>query len=1139
MKLGWTPRCWSTRSRSQINTQPLPRAVQRFRWFFLAGTLFAGSAFAQSADLVINHADSPDPGPAGGTFTYTLRIDNNGPNNATGVTLTNTLPAGSVFVDVNTTGGTCNQAAGIVNCSLGNIAFNANQTVTIRVVLPSAGVWINSATASSSTSDPNTSNNVNSTQATTVSEGADLAVVATPSVANVTAGQAFSYGLQVVNNGPDTAVGSQQISFSVPSGASITGTPSGSGWSCTASSSYPLNSGNVTCTRTGSLANGASAGVLTVPAVTNVNGTVTAAFSVAGLKPDSSPMPDGTIANNTNSVNVTSSAGADVSISKTANINNVAVGDNVVYTLTPRLNGGVTLAGQAITVTDTLGAGLTYVSATGNGWVCDASITCRRTEYTGSNFTDMPVITVTAKATQSGTLSNSAAISTALADPNAANNSAGVNVTANNDTDLQMYKYASTALVAPNSPFNYTLYAMNNGPTPVPAGQAITVTDQVPTGIKLNSLVSASGWTCDALPVTGPADWSCTRSDGLTSNNYANPITVSAVLTAAGNITNSACVALGAGSITERSPNNNCSTQGVVASASSADLRVVSHTASPTTVVAGQDLTYVITVENLGPDAATNVQVSDYLGNLVKASGFQSAVASQGTCSPSGPTNGPWESVTCNLGTLAVGQQAIVTLKVRPSVDITGSRSNSANVRSQNVVDPVPGNNSNSVTSQVTAIVDLTAAKTATPSSVPAGAPITYVATVLNNGPSVAQNVVVQDNLPANAAFISASASGGGTCTKPAVGSSGGSLSCTWASLASGAQNTVTYLLRPLGSAAGSNVVNTVNVSTTTDESNLTNNSATTTTAVTAAKLDILVNNVDGSDPLDLGQSTTYTVTITNNGPSFGTNVVLTNTFPDPGSTSTALFSYQGSLTVNAGGTCIPPSIGATSGTLTCSFPGLASGQSAIVTYVMRAESLTVAGATSGTAFNRSSVVVDEPETSTTNNVVTYDTTARRFTVPTDMALSKTAPAGPLAPGQALPYTLVVTNNGPLASEGAQVIDVLPAGLTFVSAPGCVEASRTVSCNVGPLAVGATRSFTVNTTLVTPHTGSRQLSNTATVDAPGDTNPTNNTSTATTTLTPPSNSVNSIPTLSQWGLILLSILLGLFTWRNAAVAGRR
>jgi uncharacterized repeat protein (TIGR01451 family) len=83
--------------------------------------------------------------------------------------------------------------------------------------------------------------------------------------------------------------------------------------------------------------------------------------------------------------------------------------------------------------------------------------------------------------------------------------------------------------------------------------------------------------------------------------------------------------------------------------------------------------------------------------------------------------------------------------------------------------DPVPCNNSARMTRQVRAIEDLIAAKTATPLSVPAGAPIAYVATARNNGPSTAQNVQAVDVLPANVAFVSISALGGGSCATAAA----------------------------------------------------------------------------------------------------------------------------------------------------------------------------------------------------------------------------------------------------------------------------------------------------------------------------------------------------------------------------------
>ena len=67
---------------------------------FAALAIAANPASAQSADLVVNQADSPDPGPAGGVFTYTIRVDNNGPDAAVGVNFADTLPPGSTFVGV-------------------------------------------------------------------------------------------------------------------------------------------------------------------------------------------------------------------------------------------------------------------------------------------------------------------------------------------------------------------------------------------------------------------------------------------------------------------------------------------------------------------------------------------------------------------------------------------------------------------------------------------------------------------------------------------------------------------------------------------------------------------------------------------------------------------------------------------------------------------------------------------------------------------------------------------------------------------------------------------------------------------------------------------------------------------------------
>ena len=528
-----------------------------------------------------------------------------------------------------------------------------------------------------------------------------------------------------------------------------------------------------------------------------------------------------------------------------------------------------------------------------------------------------------------------------------------------------------------------------------------------------------------------------------------------------------------------------------------ADLRVTSKTASPNPVLAGQDLTYVVTVLNAGPGAATNVVVTDTLASLVAAGSLQSAIPSQGTCTPSGVTAGTTINLSCNLGTLASGAGASVTIVVRPSIATTGNRSNTASVTSLDVGDTNRGNNSASVTSVVTAVADATVSKTATPSPVQAGTPLTYVVTARNNGPSTASNVVATDSLPANASFVALSGvtGTGASCTTPAAGAIGGTVTCTWPSITSGSQQTATFVVRPLTGATS--VRNDVSITTSTVESNTGNNAGTITTAVNNAAVDVLVNKVDSVDPVALGQTTRYTITVANAGPSFATNVRMDDTFPQ-GGTPTATFSYQGNLALSpsGAGTCIEPAIGATSGTLQCTFPGIASGQAVVVAYDMRAES--IAAGVSGTTFNTASVSANEPETQPGNNQAVHATTTRRTA---DLAVVKTGPPS-FTPGVAFDWTIVVSNLGPNASTGAILSDVLPAGVALQAASaGCAFAAGTLTCTLGTLAAGASQTVTLTVLPSSPYTGASPLLNTAAVATVNEVDPVpgNNASTASST----------------------------------------
>lgn len=130
-----------------------------------------------------------------------------------------------------------------------------------------------------------------------------------------------------------------------------------------------------------------------------------------------------------------------------------------------------------------------------------------------------------------------------------------------------------------------------------------------------------------------------------------------------------------------------------------------------------------------------------------------------------------------------------------------------------------------------------------------------------------------------------------------------------------------------------------------------------------------------------------------------------------------------------------------------------------------------------------------------------------------DLMVTKEDAPDPVTVDSNLAYTLTVTNNGPDIATDVVVMDVLPGGVTFVSAVptqgSCVEAEGMVTCDLETLANGASTTVTI---VVTP-TQAGEISNTAdVVGSETDPNTTNNTATAVTTVNAASNCLdNQLP----------------------------
>jgi uncharacterized repeat protein (TIGR01451 family) len=134
-------------------------------------------------------------------LVYTISVTNFGPSSASSVVVTDTLPLGVTFVSAS--GGGANNS-GVVSWTLGTLTSGQVSNVTVTVTAPASGTLTNTASASSPTVDPNSTNNITSPVITTVTPVADVGLGKT-GAANVPATSNLVYTISVTNFGPSSA----------------------------------------------------------------------------------------------------------------------------------------------------------------------------------------------------------------------------------------------------------------------------------------------------------------------------------------------------------------------------------------------------------------------------------------------------------------------------------------------------------------------------------------------------------------------------------------------------------------------------------------------------------------------------------------------------------------------------------------------------------------------------------------------------------------------------------------------------------------------------------------------------------------------------------------------------------------------
>jgi uncharacterized repeat protein (TIGR01451 family)/fimbrial isopeptide formation D2 family protein len=306
-------------------------------------------------DLRLDKSDNGITTAPGGLITYTLTVTNTGSITATGVLITDTVPANTSFTSASN-GGT--ESGGVVNWPALTLAPGASvtRTLSVRVANPlAAGVTVITNTASvgddgAGGPDPTPVNNGDN-ETTPVTGTVDLQLSKDDGQTVVTPGQTLTYTLTITNVG-DAGASGVVVTDTLPANVTFVAA-SDAGTALAGTVTWPaftLSGGGASTTRT-----------VTVQVNNPLPAGVTAITNTATVTDDGTHGADSTPGDNGDSDTDTLSVNIDLRLTKRAGAAGVAPGEVLTYTLTYTNVGNTTALG--VIITETVPANTTFNAA--------------------------------------------------------------------------------------------------------------------------------------------------------------------------------------------------------------------------------------------------------------------------------------------------------------------------------------------------------------------------------------------------------------------------------------------------------------------------------------------------------------------------------------------------------------------------------------------------------------------------------------------------------------------------------------------------------------------------------------------------------------------------------------------------------
>jgi len=758
---------------------------------------------------------------------------------------------------------------------------------------------------------------------------------------------------------------------------------------------------------------------------------------------------------NTNTVQTPVEAAPDLEITKTDNDLTAEPGDTVVYVLGYRNKGNQDATG--VTITEVVSANTTFNAASSSaGWSCapdgNPGSTCTYT--IGNLAAGAPAVNVNFAVTVNATLpagvielNNTASIDDDHnngTEPTPTDNTASDTTPLTAAPDLEVVKTDHDASGAPRGTITYELTYRNKGDQ---GATGVTLTETVPA----NTSYSGSGWTCapdnsagSTCTYTLPAELSADPASNTGTVNFV--VTVVSPLSAGVTQTsNTASIDDDHGNGTEPTPADNTSTDTTPLNATAQPDGVKSFTlidangnglAEP-----GEKLEYTIIISNHGDRDATDMILTDAPDPHTTLD-VGSVSTTLGTVEV-GNTAGD-STVRVNIGTLvgdadgAAPYDGTVTIVFRATIqnplpagiDLV---ENEGQVSGSNFTTV----NTNTVQTPIEAAPDLEITKTDNDLTAKPGDTVVYVLGYRNKGNQDATGVTITEVVSANTTFNAASSSAGWSCAPD--GNPGSTCTYTIGNLAAGAPAVNVNFAVTVDDTLPAGVIELNNTASIDDDHNNgteptpTDNTASDSTPLTAAPdLEVVKTDHDASGAPS--GTITYELTYRNKGNQGATGVTLTETVP-------ANTSYSG-----GGWTCAPDN--SAGSTCTYTLPAELSADPASNTGTVNFVVTVVNPLPAGVTQTSNTATVDDDHSNgaepTPADNTGSDTTPLNA-VP-DLTITKTDGVDAITQNMALVYALTYQNVGGKNATGVMLHETVPALTTFDalnSTPGWKLASNT------------------------------------------------------------------------------------------------